>query len=1140
MKKIFQCIGIVFLLIIHSNESAYSANEYFRSIATGNWNSAATWQMSTNSGGTWIAATSTPNDTSGVITIQSPNTVTITVNVSADQLIVNNGATISINAAITLTIKDGSGTDLFVSNGGAITGSGTLQTQGTSVLIENSSSNLTAAFKVNSGTTTAYDASATTSVFKGTFTVDAGATFAIQPGGYPVQVNGNVVNNGIITSSGGYFVMRGPSLTNNDTIRGSNLYFDSTTSLSGTGAYTSSAIAIRSTGNVSLANNLTFSPTSSFTIISGGVLNPNTKTFTFNSGTCFINSGGTVFNSGIFQTQGIVAMVVRGGSNFNGPLKVNTGTTISSDDNGPFIANYKGSLTVDAGAILTTQGGGYSNRAYGNVTNNGTITGNSFIMRGPTLTNNSIISPATMIFDSTTSLSGTGLYNGTNISINSPGVVSLSNNLSFSPGSSFVINNGGTFTPSSKTFTFTSGNIEINSGGVVTGTGINAGIMQTQNNVNFIFRNGSTFNSAIRVNTGTLTAYNDQGPYFAVFSGTITVDAGATLTQPNGGYTTQANNIVTNNGTITSSGSGNNFRMRGSNFINNNSVTCYNLSFDSSTAIAGAGTYTGQNININTPGILSFLNNVTFALNGTFSVNGGILNPNSNTVTFNSCIFAVNSGGTTFNSGLIQTQGTATVYNRNGSIFNTPFKVNTGNTLAYNDQAPYVAAFNGPVSVDAGATLTGGPGGYTFQVKGNVINNGTMTGTSSHTYRIRGASLINNNLITGPGLTFDSVTTVSGAGSFTNTNITIGSTGNVSLGSNVTFSPGSNFSINGGGILNPNTFTFTLIGVFYLNNLATVSNSGIFRTQGSTALILRAGCIFNAPLKINTGSASVYDDNPPYIGAVNGPITIDTGATITSASGGYTLRSNGDVTNNGTISASAPAFRMYGTNFINNGNINFNNFFFETGAHNLSGTGTWQTNANVVTGSTVTLGSDHKMASVTISSGGTFNLMTFKLSFTASNPIVNSGTFNTTTGMVEYNGTSGQSISTTNITYNKLRINNNAGTSLINATAVNDSLQVVLGDLNLNGFVLTLSPTGYLTETPGNTVKGTSGYITTTRTLNAPSGLNVGGLGAVLTTAVNLGSTEIRRGHNVQSGLGGNTSILRYYDITPTTNTGLN
>lgn len=58
--------------------------------------------------------------------------------------------------------------------------------------------------------------------------------------------------------------------------------------------------------------------------------------------------------------------------------------------------------------------------------------------------------------------------------------------------------------------------------------------------------------------------------------------------------------------------------------------------------------------------------------------------------------------------------------------------------------------------------------------------------------------------------------------------------------------------------------------------------------------------------------------------------------------------------------------------------------------------------------------------------------------------------------------------------------------------------------------------------------------------IRAPIGLNVAGIGAVLTTATNLGNTEIRRGHTLQSGLNGGTSIKRYYDITPTTNTGLN
>jgi hypothetical protein len=110
---------------------------------------------------------------------------------------------------------------------------------------------------------------------------------------------------------------------------------------------------------------------------------------------------------------------------------------------------------------------------------------------------------------------------------------------------------------------------------------------------------------------------------------------------------------------------------------------------------------------------------------------------------------------------------------------------------------------------------------------------------------------------------------------------------------------------------------------------------------------------------------------------------------------------------------------------------------------------------------------------------------------------------------------------------------------LLNNITVNDTLAVLLGKLNLNARIITLPATGYLTETPGNVIYGVSGYITTTRNVGIPSSLNVGGLGAVLTATTNLGSTEIKRGHTVQTGLNGGTSIRRYYDISPANNKGL-
>ncbi len=1145
MKKFLFFINVILAVIIFNGE-VFSANELFRSVASGSWNAIGTWQMSTNNGGTWIAATGAPTDTSGTITIQSPNTVTVTVSTSADQLIVNGGGTITINAAIILTLKDGSGDDLTLYSTGIISGSGTFQTQGASITMNvKNGSTFSVLFKLNTGKAICYDTdSPNIAKFYGPITVDAGSTLSVQSGGYYLQSFGNITNNGIITteSLSGSVIMSGASLINNDTIRGGNLNFDDTTSLSGTGAYRSTNITVTGTGNVLLAGNVTFSPISYLIINGNGILNPNTRTLTFNSGTLIIYSGGTTVNSGIFQTQGSVSLIVKSGCNFNSPLKINTGTCTGYDDGSPNIANYKGSLTVDAGATLTTPGGGYTNKALGDVTNNGSISGNQFSIRGANLNNSGVINPLNFSFDSTTNVSGTGTYSGANININATGNVTLINNVTFSPTTSFTINSGGIFYPGSKTFTFNSGSFILNTGATVSGVGPNAGTLQTQGSVTFLFRNGSTFNSAVKVNTGTLTAYNDNSPNTAIYYGIITVDAGATLNVLSGGYTAQANNSVINNGTITGT-SGASFRMRGNTFTNNGSITVPNFYFDSTTSVGGTGAITSQTITITGSGNVLLLNNITFspAVNMTIN-NGGILNPNTRIFTLNSGALYHNSGGTVFNSGTFQTQGTVSLIVRSGSNFNAPLKVNSGNTTSYDDGSPNIAIFKGTITVDAGATMGTPNGGYSIQGNNTVTVNGTINTPSGAFFRMRGASLVNNGIITGYYLNFDSTTVLTGTGTYTSLYISVNSSGNVSLGNNTGFTPGAFLEIKPGAVLSPSGFIFTLgSGTLYNYSTGTVSNSGTFRTQNSVNLIIRNGSNFNAPLNINTGTAVVFDDGAPFVGALNGTVTVDAGAVLTSNNGGYTIRCNGDVINNGTISASAsPAFRMYGTNFTNNGTISFPNLYFESGAHNLQGTGTWTTDAVIQNGSVVTLTSNHQIQSVSILSGGTLNVSTFKLSCKGSNPISNSGTFNTSAGTVEYNGISLQTISTTGITYNKLRINNSAGTSLAGPVTVNDTLSVISGDLYVGSTVLTIAPTGYLSETPGNTVTGAGGYITTTRSLNAPSSLNVGGLGAVLTTAVNLGSTEIKRGFSAQSGLGGNTSIFRFFDITPTTNTGLN
>ena len=177
---------------------------------------------------------------------------------------------------------------------------------------------------------------------------------------------------------------------------------------------------------------------------------------------------------------------------------------------------------------------------------------------------------------------------------------------------------------------------------------------------------------------------------------------------------------------------------------------------------------------------------------------------------------------------------------------------------------------------------------------------------------------------------------------------------------------------------------------------------------------------------------------------------------------------------------------------------------------------------------------------LSIGSGTTFSLdsSTLKLSGNWSNI----GTFTPGSGTVVFNGEIGNQ-TITNLsgeTFFNITVNKAAGdVQLLSNVAVTGTLTVTSGDVDLNGNVITLGNSGMLSESAGNTVKGTSGYITATRNLNAPAGENVAGMGAVITSSADPGNTTINRGHAQQTGIG-NASILRYYDIMPANNAGLN
>ncbi|HRD54191.1 MAG TPA: hypothetical protein PKY96_16250 [Flavobacteriales bacterium] len=115
----------VLLLALSLLHSKAQSNGDYRSAGTGNWTVADTWERF--NGTDFVAAGIAPSASDGVITIRTGHTVSINSTTTADQIVVEAGATLSMPS--TLNLSDGAGPDLVV-NGTLLLNAGTLQGTG--------------------------------------------------------------------------------------------------------------------------------------------------------------------------------------------------------------------------------------------------------------------------------------------------------------------------------------------------------------------------------------------------------------------------------------------------------------------------------------------------------------------------------------------------------------------------------------------------------------------------------------------------------------------------------------------------------------------------------------------------------------------------------------------------------------------------------------------------------------------------------------------------------------------------------------------------------------------------------------------------------------------------------------------------
>ena len=105
------CISDTFIVEVKNT----AITDYFRTKAPGNWNDTATWQSSPDSI-TWQRANLTPDFRANTISLS--HSVTVTHDLTIDQVTVNNHALLTVGPTGALTINDGEGADLFLKNGG--------------------------------------------------------------------------------------------------------------------------------------------------------------------------------------------------------------------------------------------------------------------------------------------------------------------------------------------------------------------------------------------------------------------------------------------------------------------------------------------------------------------------------------------------------------------------------------------------------------------------------------------------------------------------------------------------------------------------------------------------------------------------------------------------------------------------------------------------------------------------------------------------------------------------------------------------------------------------------------------------------------------------------------------------------------
>jgi hypothetical protein len=197
----------------------------FRSKQSGDWSLATNWEKF--DGSVWTAAASAPAQADGAINVLANHTMSVLSDMTLDNLIVRHNGSLSIAATKTLTLDGGPG-DTFVEEG-TLDGPGLLATQG--MLTIHTSGNFYPTLWVTAGTTSA------NGPLQGGIITEPGAT--------------------LTSTTSIEFAGSSKMFTNNGTVTSKTVFSGASPTLTGSGTFSSEVVADPSSGSLTLSSDHT-------------------------------------------------------------------------------------------------------------------------------------------------------------------------------------------------------------------------------------------------------------------------------------------------------------------------------------------------------------------------------------------------------------------------------------------------------------------------------------------------------------------------------------------------------------------------------------------------------------------------------------------------------------------------------------------------------------------------------------------------------------------------------------------------------------------------------------------------------------------------------------------------------------------